>query len=456
MSRKLSFVIAAPTTGTGKTTITIGLLRALVLKGYTVQPFKAGPDFEDPWLHALAAGRPSFNLDLWLMGQPYVEHIFSETASGTDVTVIEGMMGLYDGLPGGAGSTAHLAKILGLPVVLVLDAQAGAQSIAAIALGFQQYDRNVKVAGIIVNRVASEGHRSLIAESLDKVGLPLLGAIPFDDRLTFPGGAGFAANQRIMAWIKATAGILDRSLDWQLFRRCVCSAGLSTVRSLPTTAAELAAKSKYLGLRLAAARDAAFCFYYQDYPVWLKQLGIELVEFSPLQDPQLPPGIDGLLLGNGPLSQYVADLAANKPMLQAIRAAYYQGMPIYGEGGGFQYLLDQLITRDGSFPLTGCLRGSTVMQDTLQGFGYRFAIPAWEVGQQQEDLRGHLFHYARAQDMQSPPLWKLKNLSGQRTGDDGVIAGDCLGGFLHIHWPTQPRLAENFFQRCNGYRRRRR
>lgn len=446
------FMVAAPHTGAGKTTLATGIMRVLTRRGLVVQGFKTGADYIDSLAHAMATGRYGCNLDTWLMGSDGVRELFAMQTGNVDVAVIEGVMGLFDGGPGGAGSSAELAKLLGVPVVLVVDAWTSAQSIAATALGFSTYDPGLRIAGVIANRVASQRHAQLVAEGMRSAGLPLLGMIPHDERLN---NGDLDSETRI----RQVAAAIEPHINWA---RLLEVSGKIPAPSPPRPAKIYAAATaqKYAGLRLAVARDEAFRNYYGDLFRWLDHLGIEAVPFSPLRDTQVPPGVDGMLLGGGPVDKHAAELAANRPMLEAVRSAFEAGVPIYAEGGGYEYLLQDLVDGDKRYHLTGCIAGTIYREPSLQAIGYRIGQVPEGAGSGRHwlphhvQVRGHVFHFGRPLATNTPPAWHLRHISGEAERHDGVMLENCCAGYLQVHLPTQPALAAAFLDRCRRYQSR--
>lgn len=447
-------VIAGTHSGAGKTTVASGLMAALAARGLRVQGFKAGPDYIDPQCHRWATGRPGRNLDTWLMTPAQVRAGFSRGAAGADVAVIEGVMGLYDGAAGDAeaGSTAHLAKLLGAPVLLVVDARASARSAAAVALGFRLLDPAVPVAGVICNRVGSDRHAEMLRAALESIGLPLLGAVRADpllqvpeDRLglALPGGDG-----SLPEWIRQAAAAVTAQVDLDRLLALAAGAGDLPGGAPPADAAfSPAAAGRYAGLRVAVGLDEAFWFYYEDTFDLMRHWGAEPVPFRPLHDPGLPPGVHGLYLGGGFPERHAAGLGANAGMRAAVKGAWDAGLPVLAECGGYLYLLAGLSGEDGPvYPMAGCLSGVARLQPRLQGMGYRTAEPG--------GVKGHVFHYTRAEGGTGPPAWHLYRSGGEYERADGFRQGAAVASYLHVHHATQPQVLEGFLQACAAYRER--
>ena len=336
-------IIAATQSGAGKTTITAGLIRALKNRGLDVQPYKVGPDYIDTGWHELAGGKISHNLDSRLVGADKLKEIFTATSRGADISVIEGVMGLYDGGRGGVSSTAEISKLLDAPVVLVVDVKSMGTSAAAVALGFREFDRSVKLAGVILNRVGSPSHAQIVTEALDSLGIKVFGAIKRDDEFVLPerhlGLVPTAENKNSSALEKICAAVEFQVDVAALIELAKNSSPLQTTNPQSLI--------PYPYKKIAVARDEAFNFYYGAGLRELENFGAEIVYFSPLEDERLPEGIDGLIIGGGFPEMFAARLERNKKIRAEIFHAAENGLPIFAECGGFMYLLKNLIDFDG-------------------------------------------------------------------------------------------------------------
>jgi cobyrinic acid a,c-diamide synthase len=448
MSARL--VIAGTHSGVGKTTLTAGIIAALRRRGLTVQPFKVGPDYIDPTYHSLAAGRPCRNLDTWMLPPERVRSLFARAARAADVAIIEGVMGLYDGADydGEAGSTAEVAKLLAAPVLLVLDAAKMARSAAAVALGYQRFDDGVPLAGFIINRVGSDGHRRGVASAVRKAtGLPVLGRLPRADALRVPerhlGLIPTSEPGRWEEFIGAAADLVARHLDVEGLLAIAREASL--LPAAPDVECHPVADLPVI----AVARDEAFHFTYEDNLDLLRAAGAEIAFFSPLRDAALPSRTGGVILSGGFPEMYGAVLAANHSMHDALRAAHERRLPIYAECGGLMYLTRAIIDRDDRrHEMVGLLPGQSVMSGKLT-LGYRVARPAGDswllpVG---NSVRGHEFHYSawegRPADL--PPAWLLLPRSGEgEPRPEGARLGSLWASYVHLHFAARPGLAECF------------
>jgi len=403
-----TFVIAGTHSGVGKTTVAAGLLLAF-RRTRRVQGFKAGPDFIDPSYHALATGRPSRNLDLWMCGREKVRDLFRR--SQAEVNIIEGSMGLFDGALDEATSTAELAKLLIAPVILVVDAQAMAQSAAALIHGFATYDSKVRVAGVVFNRVASTGHYEYL-RGLSPI--PSLGWVAHDLTLTIPERhLGLVPAAERKPDLTKLGEAVARHLDLDRILRLTKSRA-STVDRKPRPKVRT---------RIGYAWDEAFSFYYEDNLDLLRQEGAELVPFSPLRREM--PEVDALYLGGG--FPEVHRLRPHRRLREAVRA----GMPIYAECGGLMYLVGQ-----------GLLPGRIEMTDRLQNFGYAEAVALRDTVavRRGQKVRGHEFHYSRWRCGRMPAAYRL----GSRR--DGYARGNIHASYLHLHFAGAPGCAARFVE----------
>ncbi len=452
-------VIAGTSSGVGKTTVALGLMAALGRRGLRVTPFKVGPDFIDPGHHRCIANRPSINLDGWMLSEDDNRNRFMRHAADADVAVVEGVMGLFDGIDGRSedGSTAQMAKWLGLPVLLVIDAQRMARSVAAMVLGFSTFDPDLAMAGVIFNRIGSPRHRAYLEEALaGRIPVPCLGGIPREAAVTIPERhLGLVTSEEF----DVTGGLIARLAE-------LAETHIGLDRLIPAMAEVNTAPGAAPATRIAAgrpvrigvARDGAFCFYYPDNLALLSEAGSEPVGFSPLDDSGLPPGLDGLYFGGGYPEVHAVRLAANRSMREAVRAASMDGMPIYGECGGFMYLGRELSDRDERVhPMTGCLPVSTRMCDRLAAMGYREVRLGADaiLGRSGTRLRGHEFHYSEplAIDPGMETVFRVAAGRGGDARDEGYCLRRTLGSYVHLHFGSHPASARAFVDACRAYRR---
>ncbi|MSM40322.1 MAG: cobyrinate a,c-diamide synthase [Geobacter sp.] len=458
-----SIIIAAPQSGSGKTTVTIGIMEVLKLRGLRVAPFKVGPDFIDPGYHRLVTGRPSINLDGWMCGPAFVRETFSLHAEDADIAVIEGVMGLFDGFGGRSeeGSTAQIAKLTGAPVVLVVNARGQARSVAALVRGFASFDPDVRLVGVIFNNVASDSHARILREAMEAAepALPVLGCIPADDRLDIPSrhlGLVTAEENRLPAqFLDHLVNVIKDSLDLGLLWAVADSPGpaAGTLRDLPAAAGSAP-------VRIGVARDEAFCFVYEDNLRLLAAAGAEIVPFSPLRDETLPSDLQGLYLPGGYPELFAGELAANLSMKEAIALAAADGMPVYAECGGFMYLTEGLVPLQGPIEAThrfvGVFPVTTRMLPRRKALGYREIELAGKsvIGGPGMVARGHEFHYSEISEMPAgiERLFRVRRGSAE-LGMEGYRVRNCLGSYLHLHFGSCPELAGHFVEHCRNYQR---
>ncbi|MBW1645245.1 MAG: cobyrinate a,c-diamide synthase [Deltaproteobacteria bacterium] len=445
--RFFQFCVAGVASGVGKTTVTLGLMAALRRRGWRLQPFKCGPDYIDPGHHTLVCGRPSRNLDTWMMGPEAVRDCFARHCRpGIDGAVVEGVMGLFDGAAADSldGSTAHVARLLQLPVFLVVDARAMARSLAALVSGFAAFEPGVEIAGVIANRVGGPGHAAILRRALAAAGLPpLVGALPRRADWQLPerhlGLVTVDEDGRDCSWYEQLGAAMEEHLDLER---------LVAISSRPRPAAAPAPAAAAPRVRLGIARDAAFCFYYQDNLDLLRQHGVELVPFSPLADARLPAGIAGVYLGGGFPEMFARQLAANESLRRELAALAAAGGVIYAECGGFMYLCRQLVDRDGRrWPMCGIVPATAAMESRLHRLGYvevRTAA-AGLCGPAGTLYRGHEFHWSSMTGLDgcSPAVFRRR----PRGGDwqpEGYHRDRVWGTYVHAHFASNPALAAHW------------
>lgn len=447
------FIIAGPASGVGKTTVTLSVMAALRKRGLTVQPFKCGPDFIDGGHHSRVCGRASRNFDGWMLSADANRQIFSQASREADICVIEGVMGLFDGADGKseAGSTAEIAKWLGLPVILVVDAWSIARSAAALVHGFETFDPAVKVVGVIFNRVGGAAHYQLLKDALtgNTRAVPL-GYLPSDERVRIP--------ERYLGLITAGENLLPDSVLSLLGQFAEESIDLDQLLQsadfIPASrqAARIDADpgAAVHSIRIGVARDKAFCFYYEDNLDSLRKAGAEIVEFSLLEDPSLPAVLDALYLGGGYPELFARQLSANERMVASIKQAAAEGLPIYAECGGLMYLAKEIITKGGiAFPMASVLPVRVQMTDKLVNFGYNEVSFTRDclLGPAGKKARGHSFHCSKI--MEAGPLecvYKTQNSLTGREEPEGFSVGKVLASYIHLHFLSSPGLADAFIK----------
>ncbi|HKH38357.1 MAG TPA: cobyrinate a,c-diamide synthase [Rubrobacter sp.] len=429
-------VVAGTHSGVGKTTVASGLMAALSSEGFRVVPFKVGPDFIDPSYHTLAAGRPGRNLDAFLSGPDLIGPLFTHGARGADIAVIEGVMGLFDGKGGGdLASTAHVARLLEAPVVLVVDARAMSRSVAAMVRGYTTFDPKVRVAGVVLNRVGSRGHETMLREALRPLGIPILGVLRRDDEIHTPDrhlGLVPVAERREEATrsLDALGKVISRLLNLDGIVRVARSAGPLVVETWVPESRDL---DRSEGVRVAVATGPSFSFLYRENLELLEGAGAEVVTFDPTVDEELPAGTDTLYLGGGFPETYAEALSTNGRMRESVRAFAAGGRPLVAECGGLLYLVREL---DGH-PMCGVLDAEAKMTDRLT-LGYREARAMMDspLAERGANVRGHEFHYSAVEPgAGESPAWELAG-----RGQEGFVAGGVHASYLHTHWAATPEL----------------
>jgi cobyrinic acid a,c-diamide synthase len=453
-------VIGGAASGAGKTTLTLALIAALRRRGLIVQPFKVGPDFIDPGHHALAAGRPAHNLDGWMLGRGESLQIFARHATGADVAVVEGVMGLYDGFDpqGEAGSTAEMAKWLGLPVLLTVGARSAARSLAALAQGFHGFDPGLSWVGLVANQTGGPRHAEILRQAMELVpGLPFLGALPRRPEL--------GLSERHLGLVTAEEGGMSAEslaglADW-LEAAVDVEALLAALPevALPDPPAPAQGFSG-APVRLGVARDAAFCFYYEENLRRLAEAGAELVFFSPLADPALPPDLAGLYLGGGYPELFAEGLAANARLRGQIAKAGRAGLPIYAECGGMMYLGRTLVDLERrTWPMAGLLPLATRMLPRLRTLGYRAVTFNQDtpLGPAGTSARGHEFHYSEIAELTPAPgfmatAYAVSGREGALADCPALLTANTLASYVHLHFGSNPALAPALVERCRQHR----
>jgi cobyrinic acid a,c-diamide synthase len=459
-----AIVIAAPMSGSGKTTVTLGIMECLKRRGLAVAPFKVGPDFIDPGWHRLVTGRTSVNLDGWMCPERFVRETFAVHSQGADIAVIEGVMGLFDGIDGSseAGSTAQVAKILASPVILVVDAKSQARSAAALVQGFARFDPQVQLAGVIFNNVGSANHARILREAMaaSLPGIKVLGCIPRDEQLSIPSrhlGLVTAEENPLSAeFLNSLATVIGEQLDLDglLLLENQKNRQPPPACGQKQPSARRPVKGGVARTRIAVARDEAFCFVYEDNLRLLREAGAEIVEFSPLHDAHLPQGIAGMYLPGGYPELFAERLSANQSLIGEIRAAIESGMPAYAECGGFIYLTqgvrDQVLT-----PLVGIFPVATRMLPRRKALGYREVVLIGDsiLGPAGTVARGHEFHYSEMEEMphEVERLYQLRK-NGSVIGAEGYRYRNCLASYQHLHFGSCPEIADAFVKTCFIYK----
>lgn len=446
------FLVAGSHSGVGKTTITLSLIAALRRRGLTVQAMKGGPDFLDTTHLSRVSGRAARNLDTWILDVEANRASLRHTAVGADVVVVEGMMGLFDGKTGDSetGSSAEIAKLLGLPVILVLDGAKSARSLAATLLGFELFDPELMLAGVVLNRIGGERHFALLKEAIaSRCRTPILGWLPRTAEMTIPErhlglhGADEASFDEAHAAALAEQHLsIEKILDlqWESGDLCMSTAPASSASP---------------EVRIGVARDRAFSFYYEDNLDLLCEQGAEIIPFSPLEDSILPSGLDALYLGGGYPEIYAEQLATNTGMLQSVQDFAASGSPIYAECGGMIYLGAGCTTRDGrTHTMANILPLRFTMTERLVNFGYVTVALTQDcmLGRKGTTLRGHSFHYSsvRVEKTLDTAYEVSYSLSGS-CETEGYLYRGILASYIHLHFRAHPEIAHTFVQSAKAH-----
>ncbi|MEV6649537.1 cobyrinate a,c-diamide synthase [Streptomyces sp. NPDC051219] len=448
-------VVAAPASGSGKTTVATGLMAAFASAGLSVSPHKAGPDYIDPGYHSLATGRPGRNLDAYMCGTELIAPLFAHGASGCDLAVVEGVMGLYDGASGFGelASTAQVSKLLRAPVVLVVDASSQSRSVAALVHGFASWDPGVRIGGVILNKVGSDRHEALLREALDESGVPVLGVLRRAETIATPSrhlGLVPVAERRAdaVASVAALAEQVRQGCDLEALLALARTAPpLSEAAWEPGAAPAGRGTSHGPGRRpvVAVAGGAAFTFSYAEHAELLTAAGAEVVTFDPLRDEQLPDGTAGLVVGGGFPEVYAPELSANEPLRKAVAEMAHRGAPVAAECAGLLYLARSLDGR----PMCGVLEAEARMSERL-ALGYREAVAVSDsvLAQAGTRLRGHEFHRTALEPAAGPaPAWGLVHPERRV---EGFVQRGVHASYLHAHWAATPGIAQRFVERCGA------
>jgi len=440
-----AFCIGAISSGSGKTTLALGLMRALSKTGVKTVPFKCGPDYIDPEFHAIAAGAPSVNLDLWMMGEEGVRRSFLKRLSNGSCAVVEGVMGAFDGVSPSSieGSSASLAISLGIPMVLVVDASGMAGTIAALVSGCANFHPKLKVAGVIANFVSTESHKRILAEALQSRGLPpLLGCLPRNPGWELPerhlGLVPEKESLKMAAWYDSLAEGVEKGVDLEALLKASVLHGWEEP---PKRSAPAAKRAK-----LALAMDDAFHFYYQDNLDALEERGVELLRFSPMNDASLPAGADGLYIGGGFPEVFAERLSKNVSMRKAVMDFAEAGMPVYAECGGLMYLCSSIQDSEGvAWDMCGVFKRRVLMGDRLHKLGYRESKTLADsfLGPAGTRFRGHEFHWSRVEGEPEPGVAEAKGLrKGSEWAPSAFAFKRTFASYVHAHFAYNEPVLE--------------
>jgi cobyrinic acid a,c-diamide synthase len=454
-------VIAGTGSGVGKTTLTIGLMAALRQAGRQVQGFKCGPDYIDPAYHSAVTGRVSRNLDSYMLSHDTVREVYARASADADISVIEGVMGFYDGKNPATneGSTAEISLLLQAPVLLVVNCQSMARSAAAIVKGFQCLDPRVWIAGVIANKVGSEGHYRIVREAIElECGVPVVGYLKREDEIAIPerhlGLVPSIERGQLQPFFGQLADLISATVDveriWEL---------AESPKVQPPAQSLFAPRAAAVGLPvpIAVARDAAFNFYYEENLELLKACGAELVYFSPLAGDKLPERAQGLYIGGGFPEEFAETLAADEAVKASIREAIRSGLPTLAECGGYMYLTEAIEDTSGrSYPMLGLIPGRVRMQKKLAALGYRDIRGAEgnPLLGPEDTAKGHEFHYstfAPNEGAAISPAYETSGRMGRK--QEGYLneQGNLCAGYTHFHFGSAPDMAWRWVERCRAY-----
>lgn len=453
-------VVAGVRSGVGKTTIATGIMGALTRRGHRVQPFKSGPDYIDPSYHTLACGTPSRNLDTWMLPHATVSELFQRASSQGDISIVEGVMGVFDGHSSldEEGSTAQLAKLLGAPVILVADASKVARSVAAEVLGYQRFDPDLRIAGVILNGVGGPRHLEFCQPQIEATtGIPVVGYLPRREEFVQPerhlGLIPTVEGTVVDDWYDAIIRQVNETVD--LDRVLELARTARPEETVPDPGGELTPvfpdELQPKRARIAVAQDQAFSFYYQDSLDLLEAWGAELIPFSPLADPGLPEGASGVYIGGGFPEMFARELSENRAMIGAMRDAVDRDIPVYAECGGLMYLGKSLSDLEGvQFPMVGAIPVVSTMDGRRLHLGYREIESQGDspLLRQGERARGHEFHWSVLEQPPDPgqSVYKVLDQDGR---PEGFRAGSVWASYIHVHLGSKPSLARRFVEVCS-------
>ncbi|MBU7592500.1 cobyrinate a,c-diamide synthase [Metabacillus halosaccharovorans] len=452
-------VIAGTGSGVGKTTLTIGLMSALIKRGLIVQGFKCGPDYIDPSYHTAVTKRASRNLDSWMLSHDHVIDILHHGSIGADISIIEGVMGFFDGKnpETNEGSTAEISIITKSPVLLVVNCESMARSAAAIVKGFQLFSDGPNIVGVIANKVGSEGHYQLVKKAIEKECLvPVVGYLKRELNIEIPerhlGLIPSIERGELDSFFHTLGDLVSETIDIQKLVELAASDPLPS-----NEGSSLFKTEKEQIVKIAVAKDAAFNFYYPENLEMLESKGADIFYFSPLKDEELPSDIDGLYIGGGFPEEFAQQLEKNQKAKHSIKKFIEQGLPTLAECGGFMYLTESIRTTEKkTYQMAGVIPGKVHMQQTLAALGYR------EISGQNDNYllknvvaKGHEFHYSTYESTEDniPYAYETKGLRGIKK--EGYLLENVVAGYTHFHFGSNPDMVDNLIGKCHEYKRNR-
>jgi cobyrinic acid a,c-diamide synthase len=459
---KSRIVIAGVNSGSGKTTITSGLMRLFKNAGINVQGFKSGPDYIDPSYHTIATGKFSRNLDTWMLGEELVKELLIKNSKDAELSIIEGVMGLFDGRSGTEefGSTSHLAKITNTPVILVLDTRSIARSAAAIVYGFMHYDPQLNVKGVILNKVASERHLEILTDAIKPLGIEIVGYVMRDEKLKMPerhlGLIPASEMEGLDSHLDYIAEELSKTIDYKKILDIAKTAGEYNFPEKNVFSEEKKDRYKNFNLKIAYAWDKAFSFYYHDGLDYFRHLGIDLVPVSPLNDEKLPEDISGFIIGGGFPELFIDELGSNNSFVDSVLEYNRKKLPIFAECGGFMYLNENITDFENKkIKMLSLIPGTIEMTKKLVAMGYRQGELTKDcvIGSKGNIITGHEFHYSRF----IPNDENKENLSSvnyiESSKEDGFSNENIFASYLHFHFAANLEAAEAFINSCISFKK---
>ncbi|MGE7690111.1 cobyrinate a,c-diamide synthase [Lysinibacillus sp. NPDC097214] len=443
------FVLAGTGSGVGKTTFTIGLMKALQEKGKIVQGFKCGPDYIDPTYHSAVTGRVSRNIDSWMFSHEAVRDIVARASKDADVSIVEGVMGFYDGKSplSDAGSAADISVVTESPVILIVNCASMARSVAAVVKGFQLLSDQPNIVGVIANQVGSVGHYEIAKAAIEQeCGIPVIGYLQREQGIDIPS--------RHLGLVPAIErGELDSFFDklGSLMAETIDLEQLLALTKAPILqeSGQLFVEQPSQNICIAVAKDAAFNFYYEENLELLRAKGAKLQFFSPLANEPVPPDADGLYIGGGFPEEFADILAENSDVKKSIREAVAKGLPTLAECGGFMYLTEAITNSNGDrYDMVGVIPGEVAMQTKLAALGYReiFGTQHNFLIGTDEEAKGHEFHYSKYSGSHNTPAYETKGRFGNK--HEGYQAGNLVAGYTHFHFVSNPKLVDNWLTAC--------
>ncbi len=444
--KKSQFLIAGTGSGSGKTTITLGLIAAFKKRGFSISPFKCGPDYIDTSFHAMLAEKNAHNLDLWMVGEEKTKEIFQRETRESDISIVEGVMGYFDGLSplSDEGSSADIAQKLDIPVILVANAKGAARSFAALVKGFIEFSTPTQIIGVIANHISSQRHADILSEVLKSEKLPpLLGTVPKDEKLHLP--------ERHLGLITSLESGIDQEWVNHLTETIEVSIDLDRLLAITQKHSCIISKEEKQTIServcIAYAYDRAFSFYYAENLRLLQEAGAKLIPFSPLKDREIPQEAQALYIGGGFPELYKEELSNNSSMINSIKEFTLSGKSVYAECGGLIYLSQYL--EEKSSPMVGLLSGFCKMSRKLRKLGYREVTLKencfW--GKSGTKIRGHEFHYSEYQsNTEEKKIYNLSHPTKGDLGDAGIQKDNLIASYIHLHFASNPEVVSHWIE----------